>query len=91
MGYGVVPIASNISSIPYHLQQFRCGMFFKPDDIEGFVSAVISYKENPELWRDHSFNGSQAAEFFTYENYLSKVSNLLKLNHQDAIVLPRTV
>jgi glycosyltransferase involved in cell wall biosynthesis len=91
MGYGVVPVASNISSIPYHLQQFRCGMFFKPDDIEGFVSAIISYKENPELWRDHSFNGSQAAEFFTYENYLSKVSNLLKLNHHEAIVLPRTV
>ena len=27
----------------------------------------------------------QAAEFFTYENYLAKVSNLLKLNHQEAI------
>ncbi|MCI0615110.1 glycosyltransferase [bacterium] len=91
MGYGVVPIASNISSIPYHLQQFRCGMFFKPDDLEGFVSAIISYQENPELWCDHSFNGSQAAEFFTYENYLTKVSSLLKLNHQEAIVLPRTV
>jgi len=91
MGYGVVPIASDISSIPYHLQQFRCGMFLKPDDIEGFVSAIISYQENPELWRTHSFNGSQAAEFFTYENYLSKVSNLLKLDHQKAIVVPRTV
>jgi glycosyltransferase involved in cell wall biosynthesis len=91
MGYGVVPIASNISSIPYHLQQFRCGMFFKPDDINGFVSAIISYHENPELWRDHSFNGSQAAEFFTYENYLTKVSNLLKLNHQEAVAIPRTI
>jgi len=27
-------------------------MFFKPDDLEAFVSAIISYQENPELWRD---------------------------------------
>jgi glycosyltransferase involved in cell wall biosynthesis len=80
MAYGMVPVASNISSIPHYLEMYQCGVALAPDDLEGFAAAITDYRNNPEKWREHSLNGMKAAHFFTYENYLVKVAELLKLN-----------
>ena len=43
MAYGVVPIASSISSIPQILREAGSGKTFPPDKIISFVNAILGY------------------------------------------------
>jgi glycosyltransferase involved in cell wall biosynthesis len=80
MAYGMVPVTSRISSIPQFLEMFECGAVLNPDDIEGFVNAINSFRTDPEKWQIHSQKGMNSASLFTYENYLKKVAELLNMN-----------
>ncbi len=86
MAYGMVPVASNVSSIPQYLEMYQCGVALVPDDLEGFAAAITHYRNYPEKWREHSFNGMKAAHFFSYENYLAKVTELLQLNQRKPLL-----
>jgi glycosyltransferase involved in cell wall biosynthesis len=79
MAYGVVPIASNVGSIPHYLQKFGVGKTFDANDIEGFANAVMWYVQHPDAWKEESENGVKAAHFFSYENYLRAVRGMLDL------------
>ncbi len=80
MAYGVVPIASTVSSIPYFIKQANSGKVIQADDIQAFVSAIIQYFRHPEIWKWESQNAAMMAEKFTYENYLRAVKDLFKKN-----------
>ena len=79
MAYGVVPLASNVGSIPQYLQGYDAGRSFDRDDITSFADIIGWYLRNPEEWKRESENGQRAAELFSYDNYLKAVHKLLRL------------
>jgi glycosyltransferase involved in cell wall biosynthesis len=83
MAYGVVPVASDISSIPQYLSECGVGATLNPDNIEGFVAAILNYTRHPEQWQRESIRGLKAAKRFTYEVYLENVCRLLELDDRD--------
>jgi glycosyltransferase involved in cell wall biosynthesis len=80
MAYGMVPVTSRISSIPQVLTSIGAGVALDPYDVQGFVNAIVDFRDDPEKWELHSKNGIQSASLFSYENYLKRVSDILKLN-----------
>jgi glycosyltransferase involved in cell wall biosynthesis len=79
MAYGVVPVASDVSSIPQYLRECGVGVTFNPHDIESFAAAIADYACNPTLWQLESERSMTAAKRFTYDAYLENVSSLLEL------------
>jgi glycosyltransferase involved in cell wall biosynthesis len=80
MAYGMVSVASRISSIPQILANIGAGQALDPFDIQGFVDAIVDFREHPDKWELHSRNGIKSASLFSYENYLKRVSDILALN-----------
>ncbi|MEE4176614.1 MAG: glycosyltransferase [Bacteroides sp.] len=87
MAYGVVPLASTVSSIPQILEETGAGMAIHSDDIEAYIQAILQYTQNVTAWQGASQNGQKAATRFTYEHYLSDVWRMfhrfwqINLNH----------
>ena len=79
MAYGVVPVTSNVSSIPQLVAAFRAGRALEARDIGAFVDALAGYARDPDLWKTESRNAADAARAFTYETYLCAVRGLLDL------------
>ena len=79
MAYGVVPVTSNISSIPQYLQQCGTGRTFEPEAVQSFAGAIASYACQPAVWKAESECGAQAASRFSYSAYLGAVRKLLDL------------
>jgi glycosyltransferase involved in cell wall biosynthesis len=84
MAYGVVPIASNVGSIPQYLHDCGVGMTFHPYDIDSFVTAIIDYAHNPRQWQIQSTRSMTVADRFTYDVYLKNIACLLELEHTTA-------
>jgi glycosyltransferase involved in cell wall biosynthesis len=78
MAFGVVPVASRVSSIPEYLVKFGIGTVADPEDVNGFVEGVLQYVNAPERWRAESPKAVKAAEGFTYARYLERVSAMLR-------------
>ncbi len=78
MAYGVVPVASEVSSIPQILAEFKVGRSLPFMDVEAFVDAIQDYLSNPERWKQESQAGIEAARNFTYDVYLGRLKNLFK-------------
>jgi glycosyltransferase involved in cell wall biosynthesis len=78
MAYGVVPIASNVSSIPQILRDAKAGYAFSPNDIDHFVQAISDFSKNPSSWKSLSHAAVAAAGNFTYENYITAVKKILE-------------
>lgn len=76
MSFGVVPLSSNISSIPQILNVFGTGKAFPPEDTDAFVQAIIGYWREPDKWLEASLASMKQSEQFTYDNYLDKVRNM---------------
>ena len=83
MAYGVVPVSSNVSSIPQYLKVFETGQTFDADDVAGFAGAIALYYSRPERWKEESEKGVQAAHFFGYSYYLNAVRGLLSLTSEN--------
>jgi glycosyltransferase involved in cell wall biosynthesis len=79
MAYGVVPVASAVSSIPHHLEGFGVGRAVDPTDREGFVGAISAYVREPRKWKAESLRAMEAAASFTYGRYLVAVRGMLEL------------
>jgi glycosyltransferase involved in cell wall biosynthesis len=69
MAFGVIPLASRISSIPQTLAQLGCGITVTPGSTTGYVEAILAYLDSPERWQQESRRGYQAAQYFTYRHY----------------------
>lgn len=79
MAYGVVPMTSDISSMPQLIESFRTGRVLDAKDRDGFVEAVAEYVSEPERWKMESCNAMEAGRLFAYDRYLAAVRNLLDL------------
>lgn len=79
MAYGVVPVASDVSSIGQYLRRFDLGCAVKPIEVQNFVEAVKAYIRDPQKWREESERAMAAAGHFTYDAYLQAVKALLDL------------
>lgn len=79
MAYGVVPLASNVGSIPQYLARFETGRSLDTDDTTGFADAIQFYTENASAWKRESDNAVKNAHYFSYTHYLDQVKTLLEL------------
>jgi glycosyltransferase involved in cell wall biosynthesis len=80
MAHGVVPLAGSVSSIPQYLNSFQTGRTCAPDDVKAFVDVLVWYAQHPERWKEESANGVQAAQLFSYSNYLQAVRTIFALS-----------
>lgn len=78
MAYGVVPLASAISSIPQYLADFGCGRALPIGDVDGYEQAIRDYLSSPESWLTESRAGMETARHFTYEAHLQQVARMAK-------------
>jgi len=78
MAYGVVPIASAVSSMPQILAATGAGVACPVEDIDGVVAAIISYVNNPAEWQAASRAGVAAAPQFGYRAYQAAVADLFR-------------
>lgn len=76
MAYGVVPLASTVSSIPQILGQTGAGLAIPAEDTQTYIEAIMRYTQNIRSWKAASLNGIQAAHTFSYQYYLSAVRTL---------------
>lgn len=79
MAHGVVPVAGSVSSIPQYLENFQTGRTCPPEDVMAFVDGLVWYAQHPGRWKEESANGVQAAQRFSYSNYLQAVRTIFNL------------
>jgi glycosyltransferase involved in cell wall biosynthesis len=77
LAYGVVPLASNISSISQILAEIGSGKTHPVHDVAAFTQSICNYLQSPDRWQQESQAGRQAVYRFTYEAYLQAVTDLL--------------
>ena len=82
MAYGVVPLASTVSSIPQILQATGAGLAIPAEDTAAYIDAILGYTQDRTAWQQASRNGVDAAQQFTYEAYLEDVRLLFKEHWQ---------
>jgi glycosyltransferase involved in cell wall biosynthesis len=80
MAYGVVPVCSDVSSVPQYLAQAGAGMTCGAGDVAAYAAAVFTYRDEPLRWKAESERGVAFAEKFSYANYLVSVRTLLGLD-----------
>lgn len=73
MAFGVIPLASTVSSIPQLIDKFKSGHAISAEDPNAYIAALLHYLKNPHIWKIDSLNCVQAANYFTYENYLDAI------------------
>lgn len=77
MAYGVVPLASNVSSIPQILTATGAGLTFAPVDVAGFAQAIVALSQNPRQWAEMAAKGRATAVDFTFETYTDHLSQIV--------------
>ncbi|MBV8759486.1 MAG: glycosyltransferase [Deltaproteobacteria bacterium] len=77
MAFGVVALASAVSSIPQYLARFETGAAFAPHAIDAFADAVVGYAADPARWLAESRRAIAAAPHFSFRHYLASVDELL--------------
>ncbi len=77
MAYGVIPIASNVSSIPQILKDTQAGFAIAPEEIDRFVQTILDFSTDPSSWKVMSQAAVAAAGNFSYDYYLKAVNILL--------------
>lgn len=79
MAFGAVPITSNISSIPFYLENAQAGRAYAPDDLTSCRDQILAYLRDPMVWKTTSENAVRLAERFSYNNYLADVRRMLEI------------
>ena len=79
MAYGVLPIASDVSSVPQYVERFGAGRSLPAENSAGFVRAIAEYAASPERWKAESRAAMEGATHFVYGSYLNAVRGLLDL------------
>jgi len=78
MAHGVVPIASNVGSIPQTLSQIGAGKAIPTDQISKYVEAILEYVDNPAIWENERDKCIRAGVRYTYPAHLNAVQTLFK-------------
>jgi glycosyltransferase involved in cell wall biosynthesis len=79
MAYGVLPVTSDVGSIPQILRGFRIGRALPVEDLNAFAAAIAGYVRAPETWKTEAHRAAEAARSFSYDAYLDAVRKLLNL------------
>lgn len=77
MAWGVVPIASAVSSIPLLLRRFRCGTVVYTANPVDYVDAIEAYMSDHTKWVHEISAATDAAGEFTYEVHLANVQSII--------------
>lgn len=81
MGYGAVPIATAVGSIPSILASSDVGRALEmPPRAESFAAAIAEYTRDPDRWYRESQRSVIAARAFSFGVYKDAVRDLLALN-----------
>lgn len=80
MAYGVVPLASDVSSIGQYFQRFQTGQVVPIVTPAHFVEAICDYWKHPYKWKQESQNAVASAHWFSYTHYLDSVKQLFQLD-----------
>jgi glycosyltransferase involved in cell wall biosynthesis len=78
MAYGAVPIVSHVSSIPQILAEIGCGVAVPTLLEQDFATAIRAYLIDPQRWKDESMRGQNAADRFTYEQYIDALGQMFE-------------
>jgi len=76
MMFGVVPLASDISSIPQIFSSAGTGIGIPSNDIDVYIKTIQSIINNPKEWIKMSIAGISSAPQFSYERYLLAVDEM---------------
>ena len=76
MMFGVVPLASGISSIPQIFSSAGTGIGIPSNDIDVYIKTIQSLISNPKEWIRMSKAGISSAPQFSYERYLLAVDEM---------------
>jgi glycosyltransferase involved in cell wall biosynthesis len=79
MAYGAIPLAGDVSGIDQTLSKYGIGAAVPASDIDGFCREIERRLANEEAWKEEMLRCCHAANEFSYDNYLSRVSALLHL------------
>jgi len=80
MAFRAVPLAGAVSCIPEILHLRQAGVALQADDVRGFAAQIQKLAQDPAAWRQMADNGQQAAADFTYEVYVARVRQLLRID-----------
>jgi glycosyltransferase involved in cell wall biosynthesis len=78
MAYGVVPLVSDVSSIPQNLAEIGCGVALPGTATGLYVAEILDYLMRPERWSSESQNGRQASRRFTYEAFGANLNRMFE-------------
>jgi len=78
MAYGVVPLASTVSSIPMILEDTKAGLAIPSKELQAYADAILRYTKDIDAWKRASMNGIAAGKRFTYEHYLADIKIMFK-------------
>jgi glycosyltransferase involved in cell wall biosynthesis len=90
MAYGVVPIASDVSSIPQYLKSFRTGRVCAANDLASFVKSIQEFSKHRQIWKQESENATRAADSFSYTRHCNAVRHILQLPDSGGCANPVT-
>ena len=82
MAYGIVPITSNISSIPHYLKTRENAWLLEQPTLEAVLQGVDWFLEAPKRWFGCRDRTVTLAPLFTYSFYLQEVQKHLVLNEK---------
>lgn len=77
MAYGVVPVTSDVSSLPQYLEAFGTGRAVAPTNASAFAEVVAGYAKAADRWKLESGNAIGSSRRFSYGEYLRAVRSLL--------------
>lgn len=80
MAYGVVPLASSVSSIPQILNETKAGHAYPASQTDSFVNRIEQYVCDKDAWKVTSQHGVKSAGEFTYDKYLEAVRKIFEDN-----------
>jgi glycosyltransferase involved in cell wall biosynthesis len=85
MAFRTVPLAGAVSCIPQILHTTQAGAAVPADDVRGFVAQIEKLAHDPAGWRLMADNGQRAAAGFTYETYIERVRQLLRMDRTEQL------
>lgn len=88
MAYGVVPLASAVSSIPQIIADIGCGVAIPPTNLSTYLSKIKEYLFQPSKWLEESMAGKAAAKKFSYELYLKRLQEIFQKNWRISLCYP---
>lgn len=78
MTYGVVPLASTVSSIPQIIAEIGCGVAVPETNVQAYIAEILDYQAHPARWLEESQRGQEAAHRFTYEAYGASLDRMFR-------------